>query len=132
MSKGSRKSRSDEPREKLTYLHQFVSKEIKDGKVVVHEESVIHGPKGLSFKYYYKDESTKEKVNGRQNQDGTFTLIRTVGDQQDIKTLTKEELLKEIGKMKYLKFAYDYLKSQAGGKRSKKRSRKSSKKRSRK
>ena len=38
----------------LTYLHKVLEQSVKDGKSFTHEESVIHGPRGLSIKYYSK------------------------------------------------------------------------------
>jgi hypothetical protein len=109
----------------VTFLHSSVSTSIVNGKKVTHEEFVIHGSKGLTFKYYHKDEKGIEKISGHQNADGTFSLTTVSGEKKDSKTVTKDELLKEIGKNKDLKFAVEYLKSQKGGKRS---SRKGSKK----
>jgi hypothetical protein len=119
----------------LQFLHEQVSKSIKDGKKVIHEEYVLHGSKGLIFKYYHKDDKTTEKVVGGQKPDGMFFLKIKEDDKEQIvkETLSKEELLKEISKMKHLAFATAYIKSQKGGRKgsrkgSKKGSKKSSKK----
>src|SRR5437667_65816 len=113
---------------KLTYLHQVSTTNIEGDNVIVHEESVSKGTNGLAFKYYHKDNKKKEKILARQEQDGTFTLVTIVNDKKDEKKeLTKEQLLKEISKIKNLQFAIDYFKTQKGGRRG---SRRRSKKRS--
>ncbi len=126
---------AEEPRKsKLIFLHKIESKDIEGGKAVTREEYVVHGPKGLAFKYYYKDDKTIEKFSGKQNPDGDFTVNTTVGDKKETRTLSKEQLLNEISKVKHLKFIVDYLKSQKGGARKKvtRKSKKGSKKGSRK
>ena len=47
----------------LTYLHKVLEQSVKDGKSFTHEESVIHGPRGLSIKYYSKKDDDVEKIN---------------------------------------------------------------------
>ena len=113
----------------LTYLHKHTSTDVKDGKATVTEEYVIHGDKGLMFKYYFKDDKTKQKIIGKQESDGGYLLVTTEGDKTDEKKMSKDELLKVIAKNKDLKFAVDYLKTQKGGKKgSRKGSKKGSKK----
>lgn len=122
------------PTSNVVFLHSISSTSIADGKKEIHEEFIIHGDKGLSFKYYHKDEKGVERFSGHQNADGTFNITVMSGEKKEQKTVTKEELLKEIGKNKSLKFAVDYLKKQKGGsrKRSRKGSKRSSKRSSRK
>ena len=97
---------------KLVFLHEVKTREIHDGNAITHEEFVAHGDKGLTFKYFHKDDKKKEKITGKQLDDGTFNLRTTVNDKTDEKTLTKAELIKELGKMKNLDFAINYIKSQ--------------------
>jgi hypothetical protein len=119
---------------KLDYLHLVTNKSIKDGQVIITEEAVIHGKKGLSFKYYHKDPKSKLKVSGKQNETGDFVMTTTEGTDQKSETLTKDELLKKLAKKKYLSFVVDYIKTLKGGakKSSRKTSRSSSRKSSRK
>jgi hypothetical protein len=138
--KGSRRSMKreegagTEERGNVKYLHKLSTTEVKDGAAVVHEELVVHGENDkLSFKYYHKDDKSKIKVVGRQNDDGTFSLRMLDGDKTDEKTVSKDELLKMLAKDKHLGFALTYIKSQKGGKKtSRKSSKKASKKRSKK
>lgn len=109
----------------LSYLHDVKHKTIMDGKKVTHEELVINGPKGLSIKYYHKDENVSLKIVVHEK-DGKFMMRTMEGEEKKEKELTKEELVKELSKNKELKFALEYVKSQKGGvKVSKKTSRKS-------
>ncbi len=139
--KGSRKGSrimhrilSREPGEKssVKYLHKFSHTTVQDGVASVVEEYIIHGDKGLIFKYYNKSDKSKMKIVGRQNADGSFHLRILDGDKSEEKTLSKEEVLKMLAKDKNLKFALDFLKSQKGGKKASKKSskRKSSKRKS--
>ena len=107
MSDGSEDSRGN-----VTYLHELTSREKKDGKWLIHEESIIHGDRGLSFKYYHKEGDSIEKITGRQNPDGTFALTTIANGQKESRILSRDDLLKELGKLKHLKFAVDYIKSQ--------------------
>lgn len=114
---------------KADFVHEVTTKEVKNGSVVVHDEFLIHGSGGLSFKYYYKDDKTKEKITGKMLSDGKFSVRYMVNDKKDEKEMSKDELIKEFSKNKALKFVVDYLKTQKGGKKS---SRKMSRKGSRK
>jgi hypothetical protein len=121
---------------KVKYLHELKSKEIDGENVFVHEEYIIHGEKGLLIKHYHKEKGKKVKHIIKQDGENFKFIVDTDG-KKDEKTMSKNDLLKEIGKEKYLKFAVDFLKSQKGGKymeismeRPKKGSKKSSKKRS--
>jgi len=119
--------------EKLIFLHQVSNKTIHNDKKVIHEEEVVHGPKGLKFKYYHKEGDKIQKIVGVQTADGSFVVITTVGDKKDSQTLSKDEVIKMLTKEKHLKFALDYIKNLKGGRRgSRKVSRKGSKKGSKK
>ncbi len=114
-----------------TYLHHEQSKQIKNGKVTIHEEQVIDGPKGLSFKLYKRDGDKKEKIVGKRNKDGTFTIIHIKGDKKDSNNYTVEELKKEIKKHKELDFVNKYVSTAKIARQSRKMSRASSRRRSR-
>ena len=43
----------------LEYLHQQTSKSVVGDTVVIHEESVVHGDKGLTIKFYHKEKGHK-------------------------------------------------------------------------
>lgn len=120
----------------LTYLHQKSHKEVKNGKVVVREESIIDGPKGLSFKLYVKSDDKKIKYAGKSD-NGKFKVYVKEDDKKEEYELDHKEVLEMLKKNKDLQFIYEYVKnykpekgSQKGG--SKKRSKKGSKKGSRK
>jgi hypothetical protein len=109
----------------LTYLHKVLEQSVKDGKSFTHEESVIHGPRGLTIKYYSKKDDDVEKIV-IYSKDGSFVMKSDGGE----KTLSKDELIKELESNKKLKFALAYVKtSKASLSRSIKRaSKKTSKK----
>ena len=48
---------------KPSFLHQVSNKSIVDDKVTVHEESIIDGPKGLTFKMFHQEGDKKEKIS---------------------------------------------------------------------
>jgi hypothetical protein len=126
---------------KLTFLHHVMTKNISGDKKITHEEKVVHNERGISFAYFHKEGNNQEKIKGRSNADGTYTLVIFKGDKKDEKIMSKSELLDELKKNKDLKFALTYIKDAKdvkGGKRkvsrkpSRKTSRKTSKKTSRK
>jgi hypothetical protein len=100
----------DRPRVELTYLHKKSHTEVKAGKVMVVEEQVKDGPKGISFKFYQKKDNKVTKVVGFQ-MNGKFTLkITRDGKNEPEKTgLGKTEVLKALSSMKDLEFATKYL-----------------------
>ena len=112
----------------LTFLHEVRTVNIHNGSKVVHEEEVIHGSKGLKFKYYHKEGEKIEKIVGVQKEDGSFIIITTVDGQRDESSMSKEDVIKMLTKQKHLKFALDYIKTVKGGRKA---SKKTSKKRSR-
>ncbi len=115
----------------ITFQHTLYSKKIERGTVVEHEESLIDGDKGLTFKVFDKRNGTIEKYVGRLNDDDTFSVIHIVDDKKYDETYSFDDMLKEVKKIDSLAFVYDYLKDfkksrkQKGG--VKKRSRKGSK-----
>ena len=100
-------------------IHKVESKEIKNGVVIKHEESIIDGSKGLSFKLFDQKGDKKEKYYGKSNTDGTFNFVMILDNQKnEIDKLTLVELIEELKKIKGFKFVIDYLGSikQKGGK----------------
>lgn len=96
---------------KLTFLHKVNETKIVDGKKVTHEEQITDGlTKGVMIKFYHKENDHVEKYTIAKKDD-KYKFLLTVGDKKDEKLLSKDELLKEISKIKSLKFAVDYLKS---------------------
>ena len=104
MSKHDSKSKSN-----WDYLHVKTAKEVKNGKVVIHEEEVKHKDGVLVFKLYKKSGDKIERYHGKMNADGTFTLTQGVKGDKESKTMTKTDLLKELKKHKDLEFAEKYL-----------------------
>ena len=104
-------------------IHKVETKEIKNGVVIKHEENIIDGTKGLSFKLFDQKGDAKEKYYGKSNPDGTFNFVIIMDNKKDeIDKLTLVELIEELKKIKGLKFVIDYLASikQKGGKRNQK------------
>lgn len=117
----------------LKFLHQVSNVSIKDGKKVVHEEQVIHGERGLKFKYYHKEGDKVEKITGIQKPDGSWVIITVDGgDKKEEENVTKEDVLKLLKKEKHLAFALEYIKDVKGGLRRMRRSSRSSRKGSKK
>ena len=98
----------------ITFLHDVHSSSIKDGKKLTDEEKIIDGEKGLTIKYFHKDDSSTEKIVIMGKND-SFTMKTIINGDKDEKNLSRSELMKEL-KSKKLKFALDYFKGQEGGK----------------
>lgn len=130
----SNKRKESQDTSKLIYLHHVMTKNINGNTKITHEEKVVHNDRGISFAYFHKEGTTQDKIKGRTNADGTYTLMNFKGDKKEEKIMSKDELLAELKKMKELKFAFDYIKNAKGGRRrpSKKPSKKASRKPSRK
>jgi hypothetical protein len=126
----SNKKRESRDTGNLIYLHHVMTKNIHGNTKITHEEKVVHNERGISFAYFHKEGTSQDKIKGRSNADGTYTLIHFKGDKKDEKILSKDDLLNELKKIKELKFVIDYVKTAKGGRR--KLSRKSSKKTSKK
>jgi hypothetical protein len=60
------------------YLHEVSERKIIDGKKYVHEESVIHGDKGLTIKLYHKEGDKSVKVIVVKKAEGY--LMKTMQD----------------------------------------------------
>ena len=118
---------------KLTFLHQVQNKSVQNGKVVIHEEQVIHGDDVFKFKYYHKEGDKIDKVTGIRKDGDSYVIITQKGEKKEQETLSKDEVIKMLTKQKHLKFALEYIASMKGGKKgSRKGSKKGSKKGSRK
>jgi len=119
---------------KLIFLHHVMTKHISGDKKITHEEKIVHNDRGVTFAYFHKEGDKQEKIKGRLNADGTYTLMNFKGGKKDEKIMSKTELLDELKKNKDLKFVIAYIKDVKGGKRkiSRKPSRKTSRKPSRK
>nr|QBK88339.1 MAG: hypothetical protein LCMiAC01_00030 [Mimivirus LCMiAC01] len=99
----------------LKHLYKRSSSDLKGDKVVTLEESLIDGPKGISFKLYKKNGDKIEKYTGRQNPDGTFTLWIVKGGVKDKQEkIGIDDLMTIIKKVKDLAFVVKYMKKNAG------------------
>ncbi len=117
----------------ITLLHEITSKMIVNGKVVVHEEYIIVGDKGLKIKYYHKEDDKKEKVTIFKNGEDEYKVITVKGDtEKDEQTLTEAKFLELLAKDKKLKFALEYVKDIKKATGSKPRSQSRTSKRSKK
>jgi hypothetical protein len=123
----------------VKFLHESIKTNVVNGKRSAHEEFLIHGEKGMTIKFFHKDDKKVEKIVITKKPEGGY-LMKTIADgKQTEKTIdNKEDLVKELKKNKDLEFAIDYVKgakdlARAGSKKSsKKHSKKSSKKHSKK
>ena len=119
----------------IQFLYEKTNKSIKDGKKIIHEESIVSGDKGLIIKYFHKEDENVEKITIRQ-ENGKFKIVRMSDGKSEEEILAKNDLIDRLTKIKYLKFALDYLKEMKGGqgrqRRSSKKSRDSSGSRKRK
>ena len=117
----------------LEFLHQQTSKSVVGDTVVIHEESVVHGDKGLTIRFYHKEKGHKMKVLVVGKGTGEYVMKRSEDDKAPVETkLSKSDLVKELKADKNLKFALEYVQSAKTLARSKAGSRKGSKKGSRK
>jgi len=100
----------------VKYLHEVSQKTVKNGDVMIHEEYIIHGDKGLLIKHYHKEGDKKEKFVAKQIDDGTF-VVKTMknGTEETNESVSKEDLMKMMKKDKMLEFGVEYLKTQKGG-----------------
>lgn len=129
------------------YLHEHTIKNLEDNFVIQTEEYIVDGEKGIKIKYFHIDKSGRKKIVILSNRDGTFIMKTDIKGKTSEKTLSKQELIKEIKDDKDLAFVNDFIKTIRGGewlnarskgrkksskKSSKKHSKKTSKKRSKK
>ena len=103
---------------KPDYVHNVMTKNVNNGNVIIHEEMIIKGDKGIRFKYYHKENDKIEKISGGSQDGKNYNLSIKIDNETDKKEdLTKEDLLKHLSKYKQLKFLSDFFKSksQKGG-----------------
>ena len=100
---------------KIDILHNYKLESIKNGKKIVDEEFFIKGEKGMTIKFYHKEDDNKEKIlitgkNGKY-------IMKTQGKDKEVieKELDEEELKKELKSPK-LKFAKDLFKGASSDK----------------
>ena len=99
---------------KTKYLHHVLNKSVKDDDATTYEEMIVEGPKGIMVKLYTKDKNNVEKIviRGTGN---NFEMTTQNGEDKNLKSLSKEEMLDEFKKNKKLKFAAEFIKTQKGG-----------------
>ncbi len=122
-----------ESKNTLKYLHESKQSNVVNGKRSAHEEFLIHGDKGMTIKFFHKDDKKVEKIVIVKKPEGGY-LMKTMADgKTSEKTIAnKEDLVKELKKNKDLEFAVEYVKSSKDLSRSKASSKKGSKKSSKK
>ncbi len=104
----------------LKFIHQKLEKTLNDGKKTNHEEEVFHGSKGLTIKYFHKEDDTSTKISVYEK-DGKYFMKTAIKKDKDAEPkkeeveIPKSDLSKELAKHKELKFALDYVKTQKGG-----------------
>lgn len=111
---------------KPTFLHQVYQKSIVDDKITEHEESIIDGPKGLTFKMFHREGDNKEKIIGRREKDGKIKIKIMKDNDVSEKEMDLDEFKKFVKKEKSLAFTVDYVTGLKGGARHKKASTKRS------
>jgi len=79
----------------------------------IHEEFAIKGDKGLTIKYYRKDNNHNEKVVIFAK-DGNYVVRTTKDGQTDEKVLSKDQLLDLLSKDERLNFAVDIVNKDIG------------------
>lgn len=142
----SKKSDTKTSSKKLpNYLYNNASSKLVDSFIEKTEEYIIDGEKGIIIKYYHVDKTKLKKVMIKSLSKDTFIYKIKQGKnksdiKEDVKNVTKDELLKIVKSDKDLDFASSFFKTAKGGawldgalsrkKPSKKRSKKTSKKKS--
>lgn len=115
---------------KLTYLHKKLDSHVENDKSSTSEESIYHGSRSLTMKYYNKNDKESEKLTIISTDMKTFKVIMSKnGVKDEPKDMDKDAVIKMLKDKKYA-FIVDYLKTQKGGALpwAKKTSKKSSKK----
>lgn len=115
-----------------TFLHKVATSKIEKGKKLIHEEELMDGDKGLTIKYFHKEDDNAVKIVIRQTGD-EYKIMVTRGDQKEEQTVSKEDVVKYIKKDKNLSWAANYLSGKkiarsTGGKWAKSGSKKGSRK----
>ena len=94
-----------------TFIHKKSETDVKDGKVVVYDEKIIDGPKGVIVKLYSKSNNKILDIVGGER-DGVFFLnISEPGKEKKVhEKLTKAKFIKELEGFSEMAFSLDYLK----------------------
>ena len=90
------------------FVHEVNEKHVKDGKVMVHEELIVHGEKGVTIKFSHKENDKIMKVVIVKKPEG-YLFKTTMDGKSEESTMSKSDLVKELKKHKQLKFALEYL-----------------------
>ena len=107
---------------------------VKDNVKHVIKSNVIDGEKGLSFLFLEKKGDSFYMVKAKELEDGSFEVKEKKGENEEVKNLSKTDVMNMIKKDKNLIFVNEYVSKERsklkGGKR-RKSTKKSSKKMSR-
>ena len=95
----------------IEVLHKVVTNSINKGKKVNTDESIVKGEKGLTIRYFYHDDTNKEKIIIK-GKDGAYKMKTNINGEISEKDLDEKGLEKELKNTK-LKFAKDKLKGGA-------------------
>lgn len=106
---------SAEKKGKWAFLHELEKKSVKDGKVVVHEEKIYQGDKGITIKYYHKEGDAKEKIRISGSGESYKMSVTDKNGKVSESELNKKEMLKELSSNKKLEFAKEFASVQKGG-----------------
>jgi hypothetical protein len=77
----------------------------------IHEEFAIKGDKGLTIKYYRKDNNHNEKIVIFSSPNGKYTVRTTENGKTEEKTMSKDELLNFVSNDDRLSFATNIVKN---------------------
>lgn len=97
------------------YLYQQSSKNLEGDFVVQREEYVVDGERGIKIKFFSINKSERKKVVIIKIKD-SFLMKVSLNGKDTEKTLSQEDLLKEVKADKDLKFVLEFFKTQKGGK----------------
>ena len=94
----------------IKYLYKTNDLEISDGQKLLVEKEIYHGDKGLTMKYYGKNNTDIEKVVVKKLEDNKFILKVSKNKDAPVETeVSKSALMKEL-KDKKFSFMTDFLK----------------------
>ncbi|ATZ80435.1 hypothetical protein BMW23_0381 [Bodo saltans virus] len=97
------------------YLYHQSNKNLEGDFVVQREEYIIDGERGIKIKFFSINKSERKKVIIVKVKD-SFVMKVSLNGKDTEKTLSQDDLLKEVKADKDLKFVLDFLKTQKGGK----------------
>lgn len=91
-------------------IHDLKQKKVSpEFGTIIHEEYAIKGTKGLTIKYFHKDNKYIDKII-IFSKNGEYVMRTTEGDKSNETILSKDELLKLLAKDRRIKFALDIVK----------------------